>query len=76
MASSVVIRISMSRFDRDEYLEMPEHGDYHAGSRRWYCNYWQSSKEWEDIHDYAPPDPSTETTDDPFSSRTAEKLEK
>jgi hypothetical protein len=55
---------------------MPEHGDYHAGSRKWYCNYWQSSKEWEDIHDYAPPDPSAETTDDASSSRTAEKHEK
>ncbi|MGB7953248.1 MAG: hypothetical protein WCF23_04645 [Candidatus Nitrosopolaris sp.] len=55
---------------------MPEHGDYHAGSRRWYCNYWQSSKEWEDIHDYAPPDTSAETTDDAFGSLTAEKLEK
>ena len=57
-------------------IEMPEHGEYHAGSRKWYCNYWQSSKEWEEIHDYAPPDPSAETSDDASTSRTAERHEK
>lgn len=55
---------------------MPEHGDYDAGSRRWYCNYWQSSKEWEDIHDYDPSDPSTETIYDPFRGGKAEEPEK
>jgi hypothetical protein len=45
----------VSRFDRD--IELPEHGDYHTGLRKWYCNYWQSSEEWEDIHDYTPSDP-------------------
>ena len=57
-------------------IEMPEHGHYETGLRRWYCNYWQSSKEWEDIHDYAPSDPSAETTDDPSNRVTREKLEK
>ena len=56
-------------------IEMPEHGDYHIGLRKWYCNYWQSSKEWEDIHDYAP-HPSAEITDDAFDGVTSEKLEK
>jgi hypothetical protein len=55
---------------------MPEHGDYNPRSRKWYCNYWQSSEEWEDIHDYAAPDPSAELTVDPFSSRTPENLGK
>jgi hypothetical protein len=54
---------------------MPEHGDYDAGSRRWYCSYWQSLEEWEDIHDYEPSDPSTETCD-PFKHGNAEKPEK
>jgi hypothetical protein len=57
-------------------IEMPEHGDYDTGLRRWYCNYWQSSKEWEDIHDYSPSDASAETTDDPSNRVTSEKLEK
>jgi hypothetical protein len=55
---------------------MPEHGDYHTGLRRWYCNYWQSSKEWEDIHDYSPSDPSAEITEDVYDRVTSEKLEK
>jgi hypothetical protein len=25
---------------------MPEHGDYHTGLHKWYCNYWQSSKKF------------------------------
>jgi hypothetical protein len=37
---------------------MPEHGDYDAGLRRWYCRYWQTSEEWEDVHDYDPSCPS------------------
>jgi hypothetical protein len=57
-------------------IELPEHGDYDTGLRRWYCNYWQSSKEWEDIHDYAPFDPSAKTTDDAVDRATREKLEK
>jgi hypothetical protein len=55
-------------------IEMPEHGDYDTGLRRWYCNYWQSSKEWEDIHDYSPSDPSG-ATDDLSNGVTSEKLE-
>jgi hypothetical protein len=54
---------------------MPEHGDYHIESRRWYCDYWQSSEEWEEIHDYAPSYPSTKTSNDSFDSRTEEKHE-
>jgi hypothetical protein len=34
---------------------MTEHGDYDYDSHKWYCNCWQTSKEWEDIHDYSPP---------------------
>jgi hypothetical protein len=33
---------------------MPEHGDYNEELRRWYCSYWITAEEWEDIHDYAP----------------------
>jgi hypothetical protein len=33
---------------------MPEHGDYNEDLRKWYCNYWVTAEEWEDIHDYAP----------------------
>lgn len=64
----------MSQFDRD--IELPEHGDYHTGLRKWYCNYWHSSEEWEDIHDYTPSDPSEEAMDDPVNRVTREKLEK
>jgi hypothetical protein len=33
---------------------MPEHGDYNEELLRWYCSYWITAEEWEDIHDYAP----------------------
>jgi hypothetical protein len=39
---------------------MPEHGDYDVESRRWYCSYWQTLEEWQDVHDYDPPDLSIE----------------
>lgn len=45
--------------DRD----MPEHGDYDVESRRWYCSYWQTSEEWQDVHDYDPSYPSREIND-------------
>jgi len=32
---------------------MPEHGDYNEDLRKWYCSYWITAEEWEDIHDYA-----------------------
>jgi hypothetical protein len=54
---------------------MPEHGDYDAGSCRWYCSSWQSLKEWKDIHDYQPSDPSSETGD-PSKRGKAEKPER
>ncbi|MFZ0220360.1 MAG: hypothetical protein WAM42_01535 [Candidatus Nitrosopolaris sp.] len=54
---------------------MSEHGDYDVGSRRWYCSYWQTSEEWEDIHDYDPSDPSRETINDTFKGNKAEKHE-
>jgi hypothetical protein len=37
---------------------MPEHGDYDVESRRWYCSYWQTTEEWQEVHDY---DPSNDT---------------
>jgi len=40
-------------------MELSEHGDYDYESHKWYCSCWQTSKEWEDIHDYSPPFPST-----------------
>lgn len=36
----------------------------------------QSSKEWEDIHDYAPSDPSAEINEDVYDRVASEKLEK
>ena len=35
---------------------MPQHGDYNSSTEKWYCSYWMTLREWEDIHDYAPPD--------------------
>lgn len=37
---------------------MPEHGEFDPQSQKWYCSYWMSQEEWEDIHDYAPPNSS------------------
>ncbi|AIC15970.1 hypothetical protein [Nitrososphaera viennensis] len=35
---------------------MPEHGELDPQSQnRWFCGYWMTQEEWEDIHDYAPP---------------------
>ncbi len=33
---------------------MSEHGDYDKSSEEWYCGYWMSADEWENIHGYAP----------------------
>ena len=33
---------------------MPQHGDYDRGLKKWYCSYWMSLRQWEDIHDYSP----------------------
>jgi hypothetical protein len=33
---------------------MPEHGEYNEDLCKWYCKYWLTAEEWEDIHDYAP----------------------
>jgi len=59
---------------------MPEHGDYNFQSRKWYCSSWQTSKEWEDIHDYSPPYPSAEVrvhsaVRDPAVKSNLKKLE-
>ena len=53
---------------------MPEHGDYDVGSRRWYCSYWQTSEEWQDVHDYDPSYPSREIND-PVKGNNTEKQE-
>ena len=34
---------------------MPVHGEFDPQSNKWFCSYWMSHEEWEDIHDYAPP---------------------
>jgi hypothetical protein len=34
---------------------MPEHGEFDLQAQKWFCSYWMSQAEWEDIHDYAPP---------------------
>jgi hypothetical protein len=33
---------------------MPVHGDYNEDTHKWYCSYWLTSEEWEDIHGYTP----------------------
>ncbi|HVX03215.1 MAG TPA: hypothetical protein VHA09_08685 [Nitrososphaera sp.] len=35
----------------------PEHGELDAQTqqKKWFCGYWMTQEEWEDIHDYAPP---------------------
>jgi len=53
---------------------MPEHGDCDVESRRWYCSYWQTSEEWQDVHDYDPSYPSIEIND-PVKGNNTEKQE-
>ena len=33
---------------------MPQHGDYDQDSKRWYCEYWMSLQEWNEVHHYSP----------------------
>ncbi len=33
---------------------MPEHGQYDEQAQRWFCGYWMTFEEWEDVHDYTP----------------------
>jgi hypothetical protein len=33
---------------------MPEHGQHDLQSQKWFCGYWMTLEEWEDVHDYAP----------------------
>lgn len=37
-------------------MSQQSHGDFEPVSRKWYCQYWMTSDEWLDVHDYAPPD--------------------
>lgn len=32
---------------------MPEHGQYDHKVDKWFCGYWMTSTEWEEIHDYS-----------------------
>ena len=34
---------------------MPEHGQHDPEAQKWFCGYWMTFEEWEDVHDYAPP---------------------
>ena len=43
---------------------MVHHGDYNSSTEKWYCSYWMTLHEWEDIHDYAPPDILREELDE------------
>jgi hypothetical protein len=38
------------------FTDMPEHGEHDPASNKWFCGYWMSSEEWDDVHDYAPPE--------------------
>ena len=33
---------------------MPQHGDHDQDSNRWYCEYWMSLQEWNEVHHYSP----------------------
>ena len=33
---------------------MPEHGQHDEQAQKWFCGYWMTVEEWEDVHDYAP----------------------
>ena len=43
---------------------MPEHGEHDAQSQKWFCGYWMTQQEWEDVHDYAPIVAEQEADDD------------
>lgn len=43
---------------------MPEHGEHDTQAQKWFCGYWMTQQEWEDIHDYAPATAGQEATDD------------
>lgn len=32
-----------------------EHGQHDPQADKWFCGYWMTLEEWEDVHDYAPP---------------------
>ena len=32
---------------------MPQHGETDNETKKIYCGYWMTVKEWEDIHDYS-----------------------
>jgi hypothetical protein len=32
---------------------MPQHGETDNETKKAYCGYWMTVKEWEDIHDYS-----------------------
>ena len=33
---------------------MPEHGEHDDEAQKWFCGYWMTKQEWEDVHDYVP----------------------
>lgn len=35
--------------------QAPEHGQHDPQSGKWFCGYWMTIEEWEDVHDYSPP---------------------
>jgi hypothetical protein len=43
---------------------VPEHGERDAQAQKWFCGYWMTQQEWEDIHDYSPAVAAPEPADD------------
>lgn len=43
---------------------MPEHGEHDTQAQKWFCGYWMTPHEWEDVHDYAPLATEQEAGDD------------
>jgi hypothetical protein len=43
---------------------MPQHGEYDQDSKKWYCEYWMSLQEWNQVHYYSPSNTVVEEKED------------
>lgn len=47
--------MGMTTADASSSSRSEEHGQHDPQADRWFCGYWMTIEEWEDVHDYAPP---------------------
>ena len=47
-----------------EWIWMPQHGEYDQDSKKWYCEYWMSLQEWNQVHYYSPSNTVVEEKED------------